>query len=166
MRKLFLKCFAMITFLVLKKLLNMPSEIFENLRACVWVAVLSNCALFLHTLYTSCERASWVHILTNDYFNLFTVEKLQASCPYMAQPLGCFVDNTTDRALPDLLFTDRDQADKKHYSHVPLVWTNFATYLDDLVCRCAGNASAKGETYIGLQFWGTLYFKLLLYSIN
>ena len=80
------------------------------------------------------------NLLTNNNFNSLTVEELQASCPYTAQHLGCYRDDRHDRALPDLLCTERDESSDK-YSNVSLVWATFGSdYLDDLVCRCSRNA--------------------------
>jgi len=67
---------------------------------------------------------------------------------------GCYNDKSKSslRALRELLFQDRYKG--KTYSGRKIDWKNWATYLPELVCRCAIATNNKGYVYFGIQFYG------------
>ena len=71
------------------------------------------------------------------------------------EPVGCFKDKSRSPrpALGRLLITDRDRTSKL-YSGKDIDWLNFEIYLEDFANRCAKEASKKGFTVFGLQFYG------------
>lgn len=57
--------------------------------------------------------------------------------------VGCYKDNTLNRALPDLIANYRINA--------PLIdWDN----ISKTVHHCARTAQSKGYVYFAIQFWG------------
>ena len=75
-------------------------------------------------------------------------------CPVKYKKLGCFKDDMKNpRPFPILLFTDRDPSSPV-YSNKQIDWTNWDTYIKDLVCRCAKAAEEKRFSHFGLQLYG------------
>ena len=74
---------------------------------------------------------------------------------FFFEPVGCFKDRSRSPrpALGRLLITDRDRTSKL-YSGEDIDWLNFGVYLEDFAYRCAKEASKKGFTVFGLQFYG------------
>ncbi|KAJ7381347.1 hypothetical protein OS493_001472 [Desmophyllum pertusum] len=76
------------------------------------------------------------------------------TCPVTYTKLGCLKDDMiSPRPLPELLFTDRDPTVKK-YSNIPIDWTNWNSYIKDLVCRCAKEAKVRNFDIFSIQFYG------------
>lgn len=64
--------------------------------------------------------------------------------------VGCFKEVNQNRALTEELFQDRNSGDP-NYSKQDVDWSDYATYLKGLACRCAKKSQEKGFTYFGLQ---------------
>ena len=73
----------------------------------------------------------------------------------------------TPRPMPELLLTDRDPSSKV-YSGVTIDWVNYATYLPQIVCRCAEAARIRGFSHFGVQYYGRsiVMFSLVLFQGN
>ena len=66
--------------------------------------------------------------------------------------IGCYKDKSP-RPLPELLFTDRDKSSPKYSGH-PVDWSNWNSYLKQVVGRCAAAARDKDYEHFGVQFYG------------
>ncbi|KAL9965240.1 hypothetical protein ACROYT_G029011 [Oculina patagonica] len=82
-------------------------------------------------------------------------ERKHGHCDASYLRLGCFNDKHVRglRPMSDMLFTDRDPSSDK-FSGINVDWTNWDTYVEGVVCRCAKKAKAEGYTFFGLQYYG------------
>ncbi|XP_073245330.1 uncharacterized protein [Porites lutea] len=80
--------------------------------------------------------------------------QFDSSCSLKYIKHGCYKDKSKPslRTLKELIFQDRYKG--KTFSGQKISWKNWATYLPELVCRCAMAASKKGYVYFGIQFYG------------
>lgn len=69
-----------------------------------------------------------------------------AECEVTYKKIGCYNENSGDRALSENLFSMR-----KNINWKPGEWEKF---LKRLACRCAKKTSDTGYSYFGLQFYG------------
>ncbi|CAH3199325.1 unnamed protein product, partial [Porites evermanni] len=61
-------------------------------------------------------------------------------CAISYAKIGCFKDDRTNpRPVPVLVFTDRDNSSNV-WSGKTIDWSNWDTYIVDLVCRCANES--------------------------
>ena len=68
--------------------------------------------------------------------------------------IGCFNDASLPRrTLPELLMTDRDPLSPR-FSGKLVDWSNWNTYINDIVCRCAKKTKEKNYNLFGIQFYG------------
>ncbi|XP_022785556.1 uncharacterized protein LOC111325909 [Stylophora pistillata] len=74
---------------------------------------------------------------------------LRSICDVNYVKVGCFKEDSNDRALSQELFQDRTPNS--------VDWTDYSTYLKNLACRCAKISAQKGFTYFGLQDYGRCF---------
>eukprot|EP00112_Aurelia_sp_Birch-Aquarium-sp1_P004144 Seg1471.1 transcript_id=Seg1471.1/GoldUCD/mRNA.D3Y31 product="hypothetical protein" protein_id=Seg1471.1/GoldUCD/D3Y31 len=73
-------------------------------------------------------------------------------CKYKVEPVGCYKDDMSKRTMPIQIINGRDT-----YSNVfdgrAVQWTEYQTYIQGFICRCAEKAFAKGYKMIGIQYY-------------
>lgn len=82
--------------------------------------------------------------------------KLRSICEVNYVKVGCFKEDTSDRALSQELFQDRIP-NNSNYSGQEVNWGDYSTYLKSLACRCAKSSAQNGFTYFGLQDYGRCF---------
>lgn len=86
---------------------------------------------------------------------IFSVVESKCGCRVHYKTVGCRKDKRWDRALPELLLTERDRYSPK-WNGISVDWAKWDEYLPAFACRCAEEAMKKGYKYFGLQYWGEL----------
>lgn len=77
---------------------------------------------------------------------------------------GCFNDLQSPKPLPKLMFTDLNARDTK-FSGVPIDWGSWASYLQNVVCRCAQVSKAKGFYHFGIENFGRVKSKQAFFYV-
>ena len=73
-------------------------------------------------------------------------------CDITYTKIGCF-KHDPQQPRPVFLSTDRDN-NSLLFSGKKIDWVNWASYLPDLVCRCAKKAEEKKYRYFSIQNYG------------
>lgn len=70
---------------------------------------------------------------------------LKPGCEVKFEKVGCFKDNVSTRALPELIFDQRGD----------IIWKldKWEDYLKQLACKCARRTDDRGYSHFGLQFY-------------
>ena len=92
--------------------------------------------------------------MPNSYIISIAVES-NCGCRIPFKAVGCKLDKSSDRALPEMLINERDRYSSK-YNGFNIDWKNWDEYLPAFTCRCAEAAMKKGYKYFGLQYWGKI----------
>ncbi|XP_022796157.1 uncharacterized protein LOC111334628 isoform X1 [Stylophora pistillata] len=102
----------------------------------------------------SCSAAAQQKILPSKAVELVKdQEHHNGDCPVQFIKKGCFNDLQSPKPLPKLMFTDLNARDAK-FSGVPIDWGSWASYLQNVVCRCAQVSKAKGFYHFGIENFG------------
>jgi len=75
------------------------------------------------------------------------------TCDWKVEPLGCYDDQTWNRAIPLEIINERDPVNH-NYNGILVNWKGFKYYLQEFICRCAKAAFSNGYNVIGVQFYG------------
>jgi len=82
-----------------------------------------------------------------------TVEACDTSCSVKAQPIGCYKDESTNRAMAEYFLTARENL-AGIFAGYFIDWKNWPQFLSKFVCDCAKVAQKKGYKVFGVQFFG------------
>eukprot|EP00794_Sanderia_malayensis_P018103 gene18103-19912_t len=78
------------------------------------------------------------------------------TCKYKVEPIGCFQDDVSNRAMSTQIINERD-ATSNVFNDRYIDWNNYDTYLQGFICRCAEKSFKLGHKMIGIQFYGECY---------
>ena len=67
--------------------------------------------------------------------------------------------------MDDYILTDRDSS-LAIYSGINIDWKHFESYLRGLACRCAQKAEEKEYSTFGLQYYGKVFYLVLIHLLR